>query len=1125
MPMLKANRINPLATERRSRLLRWKSRTLSAVPCHLVPLVSFLAVNLLVCASKIALAGPVAAPSIDLALCIDGSGSISSSDFELQRLATASAIEDARIVPQDGSVRITVIQFATTVQNVVLPTIIDSPATAVAVADQVDSMTQLGSGTNLGGCIERATELILNEVSEATNRVIDVSTDGNPTEGPDSEEAAAAAEAAGIDVINAIGVGNANVSLLEAIAFPKPVGGARGFVAYVDDFVEYVERIGQKIELEVAVDVPTILVHGFCSDTTTWRPTVELLRNSDVVSDVDLYSVPYCYTSANDNEHDDCNALTYDGSEVTTVGGRSGRFLSDAAAGDLYLFRLQNPTAPNPLRKTSVNDVRIEEAAYQLGRVVERVLSIEGTSKVNLVGHSMGGLISRAYVQGLAQNASGLTLPYDGTVRKIVTLDSPHQGSIGSLFSLIDPLDIFSDATDCVFESSTQKDQMRASSSFLEGLNARAVPEDVKIVSIAATNRDPRPFESETDDVVSGRSQDLTTVSTYKPCLIPGSGSVSAVRRTFWGGPGILHNDVFGFDSIVRDLDYSLFPTGELSNRADGVVCREIEALTNFEIASIITGVLGRVLIDISPSLFRGLVGSKGQQSCEAEIVIAQPNKSPIEQSVRLDQGPVTIEIPNLSPETDTTVSLRPTCDVLIQDATVTANGQNRLFSSSFELSELPFGTPIPGVEPNELTVSIDGTGAGIVTSQPARVECPGRCSAFFEADTTVVLTATAEQGSVFDGWGGACSGTDTCELTMTQAQAVTASFIVDENDGGPLVNETVFNGDISFIGDEDTYTFDVTAGESAHIRVVDTSGDGNFEPQYQLYAPDDSLVRTTWNEVVAALDCYSTAPGSGCRLEQSGTYRLVVTDYNDNGTGAYEIHYARVLQANENGPLVADGVVSGDITLGDIDAFTFEATAGESIHIRAADATGSNFSPQIWLYAPDGRLVRWVWNRTVAALDCLPNATCSLEQSGTYRLVVMDYDTNDVGSYQIHYTRVSEADENGPLIADGVVSGDITLGDIDTFTFEATAGESAYIRVSDTSGNGALSPLIWLHAPDGSLVRSVWSRTVASLDCLPNATCSLEQSGTYRLVVMDYDTNDVGSYQISYTQVPPTSQ
>lgn len=76
------------------------------------------------------------------------------------------------------------------------------------------------------------------------------------------------------------------------------------------------------------------------------------------------------------------------------------------------------------------------------------------------------------------------------------------------------------------------------------------------------------------------------------------------------------------------------------------------------------------------------------------------------------------------------------------------------------------------------LSVVRNGTGAGQVTSSPVGISCGATCSASFDASTSVTLSASANAGSVFVGWGGACSGTaSTCTVLMSQAQAVSASF------------------------------------------------------------------------------------------------------------------------------------------------------------------------------------------------------------------------------------------------------------------------------------------------------------------------------------------------------------
>ena len=79
--------------------------------------------------------------------------------------------------------------------------------------------------------------------------------------------------------------------------------------------------------------------------------------------------------------------------------------------------------------------------------------------------------------------------------------------------------------------------------------------------------------------------------------------------------------------------------------------------------------------------------------------------------------------------------------------------------------------------EPPELTVNV--TGGGEVTSSPASAinTCTKSCTGVFSTGTTVTLTATPNTGSTFTGWGGACTGTTTCTVTLTGHDTVSATF------------------------------------------------------------------------------------------------------------------------------------------------------------------------------------------------------------------------------------------------------------------------------------------------------------------------------------------------------------
>lgn len=191
-------------------------------------------------------------PSLDLALCMDGSGSVSYSEFQLQLEGTAQAIENEEIVPRDGSVRVSAIQFSSSSRVHLEPTIIEED-NVESVADAIRSIRKRGGGTSIHSCIASATSLLNDAQPESSIQVIDVSTDGQSNYSS-AVNASSNAAGAGIDVLNSIGVGNGiDNNLLNAIVFPQPSGGDRGFVINVDGYQEYIDGISTKISLETKI--------------------------------------------------------------------------------------------------------------------------------------------------------------------------------------------------------------------------------------------------------------------------------------------------------------------------------------------------------------------------------------------------------------------------------------------------------------------------------------------------------------------------------------------------------------------------------------------------------------------------------------------------------------------------------------------------------------------------------------------------------------------------------------------------------------------------------------------------------------------------------------------------------
>lgn len=75
------------------------------------------------------------------------------------------------------------------------------------------------------------------------------------------------------------------------------------------------------------------------------------------------------------------------------------------------------------------------------------------------------------------------------------------------------------------------------------------------------------------------------------------------------------------------------------------------------------------------------------------------------------------------------------------------------------------------------LTVNPAGAGTGLVTSNPAGIDCGATCSAVYNHGTVVSVFAISGASGAFMGWSGSCAGKGACSITMNSSRSVTATF------------------------------------------------------------------------------------------------------------------------------------------------------------------------------------------------------------------------------------------------------------------------------------------------------------------------------------------------------------
>lgn len=125
-------------------------------------------------------ARPCAQALTDLAIVIDSSSSIDTTDFALEKEGIARAVEDASKLPQDGSVCVAVVRFSSAADIVVPATCIDDRADADRLAGLIRAIPRVSGPTGIDLGIRAAADHLARAARPGARQVVLVGTDGLP---------------------------------------------------------------------------------------------------------------------------------------------------------------------------------------------------------------------------------------------------------------------------------------------------------------------------------------------------------------------------------------------------------------------------------------------------------------------------------------------------------------------------------------------------------------------------------------------------------------------------------------------------------------------------------------------------------------------------------------------------------------------------------------------------------------------------------------------------------------------------------------------------------------------------------------------------------------------------------
>lgn len=188
-----------------------------------------------------------------------------------------------------------------------------------------------------------------------------------------------------------------------------------------NDFVIPLKTVNQNTNLvfESKNPYPILFIHGLNSSSETWNATTA------------YFDTQYGYTFG--GRFDFC--LNADGNNGTanlnifpTAGADIAAFETTMINGDYYTLNFNVNTDGSIGTAALSNQSAIYKQGIAVKKAIERIMQLTGKNKVILVGHSMGGLASRQYLQ----NTNYWQSDNAHHVAKLLTLGTPHGGSNAS---------------------------------------------------------------------------------------------------------------------------------------------------------------------------------------------------------------------------------------------------------------------------------------------------------------------------------------------------------------------------------------------------------------------------------------------------------------------------------------------------------------------------------------------------------------------------------------------------------------------------------------------------------------------------------------------------------------------
>ena len=298
--------------------------------------------------------------------------------------------------------------------------------------------------------------------------------------------------------------------------------------------------------------------------------------------------------------------------------------------------------------------------------------------------------------------------------------------------------------------------------------------------------------------------------------------------------------------------------------------------------------------------------------------------------------------------------------------------------------------------------------------------------------------------------------------------------------------------GDLSVVGESDTYNFCGSAGDIIRVDMSRVSGAVN--PEVDIYRPDGTEL------------CEDSTTGSyislECTLDTAGAHTVLAGDRHRDGMGEYSFYLQRLNSPGGATPLTFGEVFTASLVLqSERDSYTFSGATGDVVRLDM-NRTGGSINSEVDVYRPDG--TELCEDSTTGSYISLE---CTLDTAGTYTVLAGDRHQDGTGEYSFYLQRLNNPGGATPLTFGEVFTASLVLqSERDSYTFSGATGD--VVRLDMNRTGGSINSEVDVYRPDGTeLCEDSTTGSYISLEC------TLDTAGTYTVLAGDRHQDGTGEY------------